>query len=134
MVQGHIVYFEVLRIHPPSSRRLDYQHSIQNILRRREGPLMMALMREVRRTQGVNSRVLSRIQWSQHTLAFPKQISFIRLPYKGSFFFDTWTSLSFLSFVSSERIKSFALFPLNLTLGRNLLHTPYVHSSALELK
>jgi hypothetical protein len=49
-------------------------------------------------------------------------------------FFDTSTSLFFLSFVSSERLKSFVLFLLNLTLGRILPCTPYAHSSTLELK
>jgi hypothetical protein len=90
--------------------------------------------REVRRTQGVNSRTLSRIQRSQQTLALPEQISFIHLPYKGTFPFDTSISLFFLSFVSFERLKSFALFLLNLTLRRILPRTPCAHSSTLELK
>jgi hypothetical protein len=49
-------------------------------------------------------------------------------------FFDTSTSLFFLIFVSSERLKRFALFLLNLMLGRILPRTPYAHSSTLELK
>jgi hypothetical protein len=62
-----------------------------------------------------------------------KQILSIHLPNKGTFPFDTSASLLFLIFVSSERIKRFSLFLLNLMLGRILLSTPYAHSSTLEL-
>jgi hypothetical protein len=83
----------------------------------------------------VNSHTLSRIQRSHQTIALSEQISSVHLPNKGTFpYLDTSISLLFLSFVSSGRLKSFALFLLDLTLGRILPHTPYVHSSTLGLK
>jgi hypothetical protein len=85
-------------------------------------------------TPKVNSHTLSHIQWSQQTVASSEQNSSIRLPNKGTFPFDTSTSLPFLSFVISEGLKIFVLFLLNLTLGRILSFTPYAYSSSLELK
>lgn len=64
----------------------------------------------------------------------PNSLLFVRHPNKGAIPFDTLISLLFMSFVSSERLKRFALFLLDVTLGRILPHTPYVHSSTLELK
>jgi hypothetical protein len=65
---------------------------------------------------------------------FPNSFSFVRHLNKGAFPFGTSISLLFLSFISSERLKSFVLFLLDLTLGRILLRTPYAHSSTLQLK
>ena len=85
-------------------------------------------------TLRVNSHTLSHIQRSQQTMASSERISSVHLPNKGTFPFDTSASLLFLTFVISERLKIFALFLLNLTLGRILSRTPYVHFSTLELK
>jgi hypothetical protein len=68
-------------------------------------------------------------------MASSEQISFVRLPNKGPPpFFDTSTSFFFLRFINYERLNIFALFLLNLMLGRILSHTPYANSSTLEIK
>jgi hypothetical protein len=63
----------------------------------------------------------------------PERISFVPLLNERIFPFDTWTSLFFLRFIGSERLKGSALFLLNIMLGNVLLHTPYVQSSNLGL-
>ena len=92
---------------------------------------------ELAKSEGLKGLTLALLPVSnghnEHWL-FPNSFFFVHHLNKGAFPFDTSISLPFLSFVISKRIKSFALFFLDVTLGRILPRTPYVHSSTLELK